>query len=328
MRSAGQASERAPGSPGASVVVLGEALVDVFPSTASHGPQTLAAGAPFNVACALAALGVPTLMLSRVGADDADAQIIRTAAQRFGLPWQGFQSDAQRPTGRVTVHLQDDGRHRFEILENAAWDHLDAAQAQAALQGQQPRLMYFGTLAQRAERTREALRSVLSASTALRYLDLNLRDGADNRTLSESSLHLAHWVKVNDDELAQLIDWFAPEKRELSALMQRFKLDRVIVTRGPAGYAAYRADGVCDLQGEGVPLSKPVDTVGAGDAFSAVVLAGKARGLPLAPTLSCANQWAARVCEQAGALPQTVQAFDALRRRLDQLTPLPIIEAP
>ena len=108
--------------PSSPVAVLGEALVDEF----HDGP--VAGGAPFNVARSLAALGAPTLFISRIGADDDNGRLVLESARRYGLDSAGLQRDLQHATGRVSVHESAAG-HRFEIHGDAAWDHIDADSA-------------------------------------------------------------------------------------------------------------------------------------------------------------------------------------------------------
>ena len=292
-----------------SVVVLGEALADVFPSHEVIG------GAPFNVARNLAALGAAPLMITRIGSD-ALGERIAAEYDRFGMNRAGLQVDAERPTGVVKVHMQGTD-HRFEICEDQAWDRIDAEQALKQALDAHPAIVYFGTLAQRSPLSREAVRSVVGAadlaSGPLRFLDLNLREGPDNKALSEASLGLAQMVKVNDDELDQLIDWFIlpgqpalpwghPTQRDaVRQLMRRFAIERLVVTRGADGWACFEgADGEC-LEGAS-PSVTVKDTVGAGDAFASVLLLGQLNGWPLRATLERAAAFAGRVCAIAGAV--------------------------
>ena len=89
---------------------------------------------------------------------------------------RGLQLDTMEETGRVIVERSADG-HRFVILPGQAYDYIDPDAALAAVREVEPLAVYFGTLAQRGARSREALFALLGASTATRFLDLNLRDG-------------------------------------------------------------------------------------------------------------------------------------------------------
>ena len=307
--------------PKQSVLVLGEALVDRF----AEGP--VVGGAPFNVARSLAAFGVPTTMLTRIGDNDDDGVRVLASALRFGLDDRAIQRDRQHATGAVTV-IERDGGHRFQIHADAAWDHIALDQAQAALRAAAPQLVYFGSLAQRCETSAATIRALLDTTPALRYLDLNLRAGQDNRELAEASLERADWVKVNDDELRSLLVWYVPEldaaapdgsdvqRGGIRCLMRRFLLSRLIVTRGAQGYAAYDALGRCIAHGHGLSMPHLVDTVGAGDAFSAAYLALQSAGRSAGASLAAANRYAAAICAERGALPEDPEFFRSWRMAL------------
>lgn len=306
----------------ASVLVLGEALVDLF----DGGPE--AGGAPFNVARSLAALQVPVACITRIGEADPWADVLLHSAQDFGLSTDGFQRDALHPTGTVQV-VQKGAAHTFRIAEAVAWDYLDGVQAQAILQATQPHaFVYFGTLAQRNSVSQKTIRDAIRATDAVCYLDLNLRDGPDNRRLALESLELADWVKVNDDELVQLLAWQGDAAMQsepwgsatfnigVARLVARFQLQRLVVTRGPLGYASFNAQGTCDAQGPGLAVPVMVDTVGAGDGFSAMLLACQLAGRTLPASLALANEYAAAVCGHRGPMHHDLETYAAWRKRL------------
>ena len=292
------------------VFLLGEALVDEF------ADQHVAGGAPFNVARSLAALGVPALLASRLGVADAGGELVRASMKRFALSEAALQWDEQHPTGRVSV-IEEGGSHRFHIHADAAWDHLDASVLPGLLQQQRPAFVYFGSLAQRHPVSRASLRSLLSLAGeqgVLRYLDLNLREGSSEPELAQASLQLADWVKVNEDELAQLLAWC--DGCTVAELMARFGLQRLIVTRGEAGYASFDARGLLEAQGAAVPVQKLADTVGAGDGFSAMLLAACLQGLPMAEALALANRYAAALCGERGPIPADDGFFEPWQSEL------------
>lgn len=307
--------------PSRAVLVLGEALVDRF------ADGTVVGGAPFNVARSLAAFGVPTTMVTRIGSQDDDGARVLDSALRFGLHDGAIQRDLMRPTGVVTV-VELDGQHRFQVHDDAAWDHLDLDEALRALAWSSPRIVYFGTLAQRHPTSAQAIRALLDRTPALRFLDLNLRAGQDNRDIAAQSLQRADWVKVNDDELRTLLVWFAPAldaatdddspamREGVRLLMDRFALSRLIVTRGERGYAAYDARGRRIAHGAACAVDSVVDTVGAGDAFNAACLALLSAGRPLKASLDAGNRYAAAICGQRGALPEDAAFFRAWRNAL------------
>ena len=284
--------------PTTGVAVFGEALVDVYPD----GTQ-VPGGAPFNVARWLAAFGVPTLFVTRLGQGDAAAAVLQAEMARFSLRQDGVQTDALRGTGRVQVlpAVEPQQGHHFAIEADSAWDHIDAAAALHALQAMNPGIVCFGSLALRHAVSRDAITRCLSATPALRMLDLNLREVPGLQALAEHALQLAHWVKVNDEELIHLKRWFGAPT--LQVLTQRFAVQRWFVTRGANGWFTADGHGHVDAEGGAMPVAHVQDTVGAGDAFTAAVLAGHAHGWRLARSLQASNRLAAAVCGWRGALP-------------------------
>ncbi|RZL39902.1 MAG: fructokinase [Rubrivivax sp.] len=304
--------------PPRSLAVLGEALVDEF----HDGP--VAGGAPFNVARSLATLGAPTLFISRIGAEDANARLVLDSAARYGLGEQGLQRDPTRATGRVSVHERAGGGHSFEIHADAAWDHIAVEPARTALAAAQASILYFGSLAQRHAVSRAAVRALAKSFAGLRFLDLNLRPGTDNALCAAESLMLADWVKVNDEELARLAHWFntpGAEAAQVAALMDRFALQRLVLTCGADGWRFYGPAGAQLAQGPGEPQPQVIDTVGAGDSFTALLLAGLSLGRDLPATLTLANRYASFICGVRGPLPAQSHALTPWRDALQALPP-------
>jgi len=299
---------------GKSTVVFGEALVDDFST------EQVVGGAPFNVARHLAAFMAPQLMITRVG-KDRNGAAIAAEFERFAMAQAGLQVDAIEETGRVIVERGTTG-HRFVIVPNQAYDYIAREEALAAAATVDAGAFYFGTLAQRGERSRGTLKALLSNTGGVRFLDVNMRDGqVDERTISDA-LHAADIAKVNEDELQALFGWYfqlgpndpplaADETRSAcAALLQMFGLQALIVTLGNRGSVYFGAGGVT-IDTRDTP-SPPfvIDTVGAGDAFSAIFLLGRARGWPLELTLARANEFAGAICAIPGAVPRDLGFYD------------------
>jgi fructokinase len=295
-------------------VVFGEALVDEFPTGQVIG------GAPFNVARHLAAFMATPLMITRIG-DDRNGQAVRAEFERFVMPETGLQIDPMEETGRVVVERHGQG-HRFTILPRQAYDFIDPAAAVASLAGVDAGMLYFGTLAQRSERSRQALAAVLESSAARRFLDLNLRPGQVIEPVVTHSLQAADIVKLNEEELQSLFQWYfqigrndAPLSTEevhaaCRALMDRFSLEALIVTLGHRGSVYFAADGSLVANRDNPSPPFVIDTVGAGDAFSAIFLLGRLRGWPLELTLARANEFAGAICAVTGAVPADINFYD------------------
>ena len=298
----------------ATAVVFGEALVDDF------NAEQVVGGAPFNVARHLAAFMAPVLSITRIG-DDQSGQLVRAEFERFAMNEAGLQVDPLEETGRVLVERGPRG-HRFTILPNQAYDFIDRTAAVASVGGVEPGLVYFGMLAQRGEVSRAALKGLLDASVAPRFLDLNLRDGQYDERGVTRSLQAANIVKVNEEELQVLFGWYFQIKSEdpalsadevhasCQAVLKMFSLDALIVTLGHRGSVYFGSDGQILTQRDNPAPPFVIDTVGAGDAFAAIFLLGRMRGWPLETSLARANEFAGAICAIPGAVPADMGFYD------------------
>jgi fructokinase len=295
-----------------SLLMIGEALVDCFPD------QRVIGGAPFNVARNLGAFGLSPVMITRIG-DDLLGNMILADCKRFAVSTMGVQIDTVFKTGQVDV-IVSNGGHKFAIGDNAAWDTIDPALALQAAANAQPNIVCFGTLAQRSYVSQQAIMGVLEQAQkngAQRVLDLNLRDSASTSAIAEISLQHADIVKVNDDELRKLIEWFTPFKNDdgkqeqaIAVLIEKFNLRYLLLTSGEKGYAAYSHSHGLISQGSASPQMQLIDTVGAGDAFTSVVVLGEYLHWPLALTLQRASEFAAAVCGIRGAVAENSKFYE------------------
>jgi fructokinase len=287
------------------ILLFGEILADVFPDRAVLG------GAPFNVARHLAAFGQRPLVISRLGDDALGIQALGSM-EDLGMDISGVQIDPELPTGRVEVHIENEG-HRFEILPRQAYDFIDPASAAVAAEAAAPALIYFGTLSQRHQASRQALADVLQNTTAPRFLDINLRKPWYDEDTVRLSLQNAGIVKLNDEELRALADMFKAgpglAQAQGSQLKRMFDIERLIVTCGKDG--AWQLDGNDDLfiASPGKEPSRIVDTVGAGDAFSAACILGMLLRWPETTALKRADDFAAAICEIRGAVPEDLEFY-------------------
>jgi fructokinase len=294
----------APSRPTRSVILFGEVLIDAFPDRLVLG------GAPFNVARHLRAFGLNPILISRTGNDEY-RNILLAAMAGFGMETMGVQCDPTHPTGQVQVHVDKDG-HRFEILPEQAYDFIHPAITRMVTLSAQADLVYFGTLAQRNKTSRRALGTLLRSNAAPRMLDINLRKPwYDVATLKRSLAH-ADIVKVNEEELVTLAGLLrlqvADERAAAEMLIRQYDLECLLVTYGEMGAWLLNKDGT-EVDIEGIAGQSVADTVGAGDAFSAVFITGALSGWPVRKTLMRANAFAAALCSQHGAIPETADFY-------------------
>ncbi len=280
--------------PKSEILCVGEVLWDSLPAGLFLG------GSPFNVACHLRAAGLPVSMVSRVGSDRLGDEVIRRAT-RYGIGIDLIQVDETLPTGFVRVTVDNAGDSTFDILGPAAWDAIapdDALLARAA----DARAIIYGTLAQRNVVTRRTIEK-LWATDALMIYDVNLRPPHTDREIVRRSLERADVVKVNHHEMIMLAKWFGlPSSGQpaASALSEKFDCAIVCLTRGRDGAGMWRDGAWTDHPGFEVEVR---DTVGAGDAFLAVLLAGIFAGTESRALLTNANLIGAYMATQAGAVP-------------------------
>jgi fructokinase len=290
------------------VLCVGEVLWDSLPAGLFLG------GAPFNVACHLRAAGIAAAMVSRIGDDRLGEEIIRRAA-RYGVVTDLVQVDPGLPTGFVRVFLDELGGAAYEIVAPAAWDAI-ALNDELLRRANAARAIVFGSLAQRNGITRTTIER-LWESKALMVFDANLRPPFDDREVVRRSLQRADVVKLSHVELADLVKWFglpAEIRAAASAIAEKFGCDTVCVTRGNEGAVMWRDGAWSEHDGFEVEVR---DTVGAGDAFLAVLLAGILSGSPDSVVLKHANLIGAYVATQDGAVPtdQSAAIAQAVRPR-------------
>jgi fructokinase len=218
--------------------------------------------------------------------------------------------DETAPTGTAHVTLSGDGLAHFTIQENVAWDHITLTRETLAVASEADAIC-FGSLAQRCGPSQTTIRQLVAASPpqALRVFDINLRQQFFSRALIEQSLQLANVLKLNDDELASLAGMFAltgSTERQIERLARTFNLKLVALTRGPNGSLLYQEGRCSDCPSR---PAKVVDTVGAGDSFTAALVLGLLRKMDLDEINAIANDVARYVCSQAGATPSMPAEF-------------------
>jgi len=290
------------------IVGVGEVLWDLLPQGRQMG------GAPANFAYHAKALGANACVITRVGKDELGDEILRRF-KSIGFPLELVQIDNSYPTGTVSVELSPDGIPNFIIHKPVAWDFLEVTDlALAAVKTADA--VCFGTLAQRTEVSGATVRQLVNSASmaAIRIFDINLRQSFYTPQTIEESLNLADVFKINDAELrivAEIFKLGESLEEQIETLAQRFNLKTVAVTFGAAGSILYTNGRWSRYKPRPV---KVVDTVGAGDAFTAALAIGLLKKLDLDKINYAANEIAAYVCTQPGATPPL---SENMRRLLD-----------
>lgn len=277
-------------------LVFGETLFDHFPD----GTRALG-GAPFNVAWHLHGFKALPLLITRIG-KDAEGREIQDRMGEWGMDLRGIQSHPHRPTGKVTVELEA-GDARFRIEAKQAYDEIEAGRLPPPGVVADADLLYHGTLALREQVSRQALSRLREMAGAPILVDVNLRDPWWTRDTVAWTLKGAHWAKMNDQEAAVLADLPGGSDDEIlqaaGRIRDRHRIGYLIVTLGSRGALGLSAAGA--VRQDAPEVSEVVDTVGAGDAFSAVVALGIHFAWPMDLTLRRAADFAADICRIRGA---------------------------
>lgn len=277
------------------VVGIGELLWDQFPTGKTAG------GAPINFVYHASRLGAEGFAISAIGDDDNGHEILNeldTNSIRYLIDKVPY------PTGTVDVKLKEDGIPEYTITERVAWDHMSPTAGAVDL-AEQADAICFGTLGQRSLQSRETIQAILSFApdTAYRLFDINLRQHYYDKVLIEESLYLANVLKMNEEEMFQLKDLFGLNgsgEEIVFWFMKNYNLKMVVLTGGSSYSAVYTPQESSTLP---TPKVEVVDTVGAGDAFSAALIMSLLNGSRLEEAHQYAVKIAAFVCSNKGAWP-------------------------
>ncbi|MBO4923042.1 MAG: carbohydrate kinase [Bacteroidales bacterium] len=277
------------------IVGIGEILWDMLPSGKALG------GAPANFAYHAGRLGEEGWAVSAVGDDALGREILDLVASK-GL--HSMISVTDKPTGTVQVELDDRGVPAYNIKEDVAWDNIPFTPEMEEL-AKRADAVCFGSLVQRMNSRPSVMRFIRAMRPdALKVFDINLRQHYYSCEVIEESLMLADILKINDEEIRIVAGMLGLSDDAVTAcreLIGSFGLRLVILTKGPEGSEVITADKVIP---QGVDDVEIVDTVGAGDSFTAAFTVAYLRGDSLAEAQRLASETASYVCSRKGAMPE------------------------
>jgi fructokinase len=302
------------------IVVAGESLVDMVPS----GPAAFAAhcgGGPFNAARALARLDRRVGLLGCIS-DDSLGRRLREALESDGVSLD-LVIETPLPTTLAFASLSDDGSASYRFYtEGTSAPALTASQALGVLPAAIEAL-HVGSLGLVLEPIADAVIAVTEAVVgrdAPVLFDPNIRAGLiDDRAAYlgrfERLAATADVVKASVEDLAWVGAGDPPET--VAGWLLDLGARVVVVTRGAAGAVAFAAG---DTVAVAAPPVRVVDTIGAGDAFSAGFLAwwvGSGLGRSELADIAAVGEAAqfgclvaSRTCERAGADPPRLSELD------------------
>jgi len=280
------------------LVGIGELLWDIFPTGKKFG------GAPANFAYHAQQLGEQSFVVSALGEDDLGKELLAELEKlHLNLTYISILPD--RPTGTVNVHLDKKGVPEFIIERDVAWDYIPYTNELFHL-AQITDAVCFGSLAQRSEVSHKTIRTFLKATPekCLRVFDINLRQNFYSLEIIEDSLLMANCLKLNDAEFKIISDMFGlhgDENEILKRLLKDYDLQIIALTKGEKGSKLVTVDQISEINASATNV---VDTVGAGDAFTAALVLGLLKNQPLDKIHKNAERIASYVCSQEGATPE------------------------
>ena len=277
------------------IVGIGEILWDMLPSGKALG------GTPANFAYHAGRLGEEGWAVSAVGDDALGREILDLVASK-GL--HSMIAVTDKPTGTVQVELDDRGVPAYNIKEDVAWDNIPFTPEMEDL-AKRADAVCFGSLVQRMNSRPSVMRFIRAMRPdALKVFDINLRQHYYSCEVLEESLMLADILKINDEEIRIVAGMLGLSDDAVTAcreLIGNFGLRLVILTKGLEGSEVITADKVIP---QGVDDVEIVDTVGAGDSFTAAFTVAYLRGDSLAEAQRLASETASYVCSRKGAMPE------------------------
>lgn len=290
------------------ILCFGEILWDIFHEDGKKW-QVLG-GAPSNLCYFFNQLGESALLISQVGKDELGLAALQKL-QTLQIPHQIRQSDL--PTGYVDIHIQNH-EPQYQFNDPAAWDFIPYPNNALMTIDKQIDLIAFGSLAQRKKDDHSSFSTLLKILEdhphATRFLDLNLRAPhyEDSRILE--LLKLADILKINEDEFHYLKTLFSLEKLStrdgLYQLIEILKLNFIILTLGANGSIVMSET---DYSAKSVQKVDIIDTVGAGDSFSAAFITALNQGANFATAHQFANHFSSFICTQKGAFNEIPESF-------------------
>lgn len=280
------------------VVGMGEALWDVLPEGKKIG------GAPANFAYHVSQFGLPSCVVSAVGADALGKEIVENFTSK-GL--NQLIAEVPYPTGTVQVEIDQAGVPQYEIKENVAWDNIPWTKQLESLAAR-TKAVCFGSLAQRNVVSRNTINRFLDAmpgkGDSFVVFDVNLRQGFYNKEILCNSMKRCNILKINDEELVTVSRMFGYPGIDLQdkcwILLGKYNLKMLILTCGINGSYVFTPGNVSF---QPTPKVEVADTVGAGDSFTAAFIANILKGKSVIEAHKKAVDTSAYVCTQQGAMP-------------------------
>jgi fructokinase len=284
--------------PQGTITVIGEAIIDLVPGEEPRTYHAVPGGSPYNVAIGLARLGHQTTLMARLG-DNGFGRVLRDRAQAEGINLDAAPHAAE-PATLAVVALDAAAQASYDFYLNGTADWQWTAE-ETGRAPEQTAVLHFGSI---ASWTSPGDAQILALAETMRgrrdvlvSYDPNVRprllaDPGCGQRVVESAIRLAHLAKASTDDVA----WLYPGQTADAVARRWLGLGASVVV------ITSSADGADAFTAAGGSVHRPaldvtvVDTVGAGDSFTAGLIASlirRDRAAPAALARCPADQLAA-----------------------------------
>lgn len=278
------------------------------------GDEKHIGGCTLNLVAHLGKLGMKSFMYTKLGCDELGKEALRELGH-LGVDTSFVQTDETKNTGYAKITLDDDKVPAYQFASNASHEYIEVDEEQIErIKEAKIDIFCYGTYCQSGEQTRKNLLRILNeCSFPCVFCDINLRVANPSAELLEGSLQYADILKLNDDEVIVLSGVLyggeLEEKELIEKIFRDYKIKLVCVTKGAAGCRIYDEN----VSGTFVAANpvEAVDTVGAGDAFSAGFIYSYYQGLPINQCGENGNLLGGYVASQKGAIPEYSEKIKA-----------------
>jgi fructokinase len=282
------------------------------------GSESLLGGDSLNVAANLCRLGAESFLLTRLGNDER-GRMAKSRMESLGIKVKYVQMDTLHQTGYSKVILDENRAPSYWFAEDASDEYITVDEKLIAdIRAERFDIFWYSSYTQPSILSRGSLYRILEQGNfKVRFCDINIRRGFYPEDILRNSFRFADILKMNDHEAALVMEALYKKEfteEQLARKIQKdFDVRIVCLTKGPGGCTIYDRAG----KKEGLPAAPfdAVDTVGAGDAFSAAFLVHYCTTGDSIEAARRGNILGGFVASQHGAIPDF---SEALLKRISQ----------
>lgn len=278
------------------IVAFGEVVWDILPDGKVLG------GTPSNIVFRCNSFGESGFLLSRVG-DDEFGQAALNRLEELGISVYDVQIDYEFPTGTVNIEFDDKNEPIYKVTPDVAFDHIEFS-TEALKLARKADCIFYGLLPQRFGISKNTIRELIKESPgSIKFFDLKLFKHFFNLEVIDNLLRSSDIVRIKEKEIDFLTEKLELEPGNLSSfgkqLVEKYKIDLVIITRGQNGvFAWHKKEGEFHDAGFEIEMK---DNIGSGMALAAGFLHYYLNGKPIQDALNFGNAAGALNATRMGA---------------------------